>query len=173
MKASTELDIGATFSLDVLEKHREIVLLHKWDEVWPRSINRNISDIVNWMSLQAPAPKKQPPEPKPVWSVTYWAAFKTEFLIFLCTKNRKYQGLRRQVATYGRGSQVAAVGAISAAIGANTGVAAGVLTPIVIICLIAVLKLGKEAFCKAANIDLLAPYTGDPTPRPSRVIQKD
>jgi hypothetical protein len=84
----------------------------------------------------------------------YWVAFKKEFHILLCTKHRKYRKLRSNLAKSNDKAQLAVVTGISAAIAGSLGVVAGELVPICAICLIAVLKLGKEAFCQAKTQDV-------------------
>jgi hypothetical protein len=84
----------------------------------------------------------------------YWDAFKKEFHVLLCTKHRKYGKLRNNLAKSNDKAQLAVVSGISAAIAGSLGVVAGELVPICAICLIAVLKLGKEAFCQAKTLDV-------------------
>ena len=82
-------------------------------------------------------------------------AFKVEFKIFLCTRSRKYAGLRRDLAKGEGQSQRALVSLISTAIGAEMGRSALVLAPLVVVALITLLKIGKEAYCRTVNIDSL------------------
>ncbi|SAL04042.1 hypothetical protein AWB81_06570 [Caballeronia arationis] len=84
----------------------------------------------------------------------YWDQLKSEFRLLLCTKDKKYQALRRDLAKTSSKSQLAVVSAISAAVGASIGVVAGALVPVCAICLIAVLKLGQEAFCQVKSLDV-------------------
>jgi hypothetical protein len=46
------------------------------------------------------------------------------------------------------------VSTIAADVAVNLGVVAGALVPFCAICLIAVLKLGTEAFCQAEQLDV-------------------
>jgi hypothetical protein len=84
-----------------------------------------------------------------------WRAVQDEFLIFLCSKEKKYASLKNKIKTAANKSQLAIVSMIAAAIGTNIGVAAGVLVPLCALCLIAVLKVGKESFCKNLGAHLL------------------
>jgi hypothetical protein len=87
-------------------------------------------------------------------SPEYWNSLKTEFHILLCTKNRKYASVRKSLSKSGDKTQLTIVSAISAAVGGSFGVVAGSLVPLCAICLIAVLKMGKEAFCQARKLDV-------------------
>jgi hypothetical protein len=84
----------------------------------------------------------------------YWVAFKKEFHILLCSKDKKYQKLRSNLAKSNEKGLLAVVWEISDAIAGSLGVVAGELVPICAICLIAVLKLGKETFCHAKTLDV-------------------
>jgi hypothetical protein len=84
----------------------------------------------------------------------YWDNLKVEFRILVCTKEKKYASLRRKMETAGRKSQTALVSMLAAAMATYIGVAAGVLVPFCALCLIAVLKLGKEAFCNTTDLNI-------------------
>jgi hypothetical protein len=81
------------------------------------------------------------------WIGSYWKAIKREFHDLVCTQSKKFADLRRQMKQAAAKGQVALVGVIAAAIGATLGVTAGVVTPFVSLCLIVLLRLGKEAYC--------------------------
>jgi hypothetical protein len=85
--------------------------------------------------------------------ITYWAAFKAEFRLFLCTKDKKYAALRRSLSSATAKSEAALVSAISAAIGAYIGAVAAVVSPLATLSLFVALRLGREAYCKAGDID--------------------
>jgi hypothetical protein len=59
----------------------------------------------------------------------YWRQLKQEFRLFLCTKDKKYATLRRELGEKGKRSQTFVISALSAAMAHSLGVAAGVLTP--------------------------------------------
>jgi hypothetical protein len=92
--------------------------------------------------------------PAMAYTPQLWNEFKKEFHIFLCTKNRKYTSLRKRLSKSGTNTQLAIVSSISAAVGGSFGVVAGSLIPVCAICLIAVLKMGKEAFCEAKELNV-------------------
>jgi len=82
----------------------------------------------------------------------FWRSFKAEFRDFLCTKNKKYEDLRKRLAAGGRQTQLALVSMVSAGLSAHVGIAAGLITPICALCLLAVLKMGNEAFCRGGRL---------------------
>jgi hypothetical protein len=84
----------------------------------------------------------------------YWDQFKKEFRLFLCAKDRKYSALRKELSQVGGRSQLVIVSTIAAGIAKSFGVAAGSLVPACAICLIAVIRMGKEAFCMAHRLDV-------------------
>jgi len=163
MKSADDFDLQQIFTVEALRTHP--IFLGEISSPEKRAFFWTAHDWMIWTDAKSAGGGAAPP-PLPNHE-DYWEAFKTEFKIFLCTKNRKYQKLRKDVMFYGHQSQVVGVGIISAGIGAYLGVAAGVITPLVVICLITALKIGKEAYCKTTNIDSIAPLTGDPNPRPS------
>lgn len=77
----------------------------------------------------------------------FYEAVKAEFVEILCGKHKRYAKLRKMASTYSNESQAAVVGAISAVIGAQIGVAAVLIAPILAIFLLAFLQVGKNAFC--------------------------
>ena len=161
MKSEDDFDIATVFTLEVLNRYPELPIrgvraATEFPRLW------TVGDFVRWMAARAP---KEPPPKRIPSHLEYWERFKIEFRIFLCTRSRKYQKLRRQVAFHGLQSQTVAVSIISVAIGDQLGVFAGVITPLVVISSITVLSLGKEAYCRSVDVDRLAPYTGDATPR--------
>lgn len=83
----------------------------------------------------------------------YWARLKDEFRLFLCTNNKPYADLRKQFAKNAQRSQTIVVSTIAAAMAPTLGVAAGVLVPFCALCLLALARMGTEAFCKGAALD--------------------
>jgi hypothetical protein len=77
----------------------------------------------------------------------YWERLKCEFKILLCTNDKKYAHLRKELGVAAKKSQTAIVSMIAAAMASAFGVVAGVLVPFCALCLVAVAKLGREAFC--------------------------
>jgi hypothetical protein len=84
----------------------------------------------------------------------YWERLKKEFQLFVCTKDKKYASLRKDLGAKARGSQTVIVSTISAAMAHSVGVAAGILIPFCALCLLALARVGKEAFCKCTKLDV-------------------
>jgi hypothetical protein len=87
-------------------------------------------------------------------SPPYWESLKAEFRLMLCSADSKYDGLREQFSSWGTKSQTAIVSSIAATMATYIGIAAGILVPFCALCLVAFLKLGKEAFCSAKQWDM-------------------
>ena len=83
----------------------------------------------------------------------YWVQLKNEFRILICTSDRKYYSLRKQLSAAGQKSHATIVSSIAAVMASQFGVVAGVLVPFCALLLLAMLKLGKEAFCVSAHLD--------------------
>ena len=92
-------------------------------------------------------------EKSPDAPILYWRAFLNEFKIFLCTNDKKYASLRRELALVEGKSQAALVSVIAASIGASIGAIATVIAPLVKLSLIVVIRVSKEAFCRMQEID--------------------
>lgn len=95
------------------------------------------------------------------WPDRLWESTKVEFQTFLCTDSAKYADLRQQWEALRKKSSTIAVSALSATIGAQIGVAAGVITPLVIWLALVALRIGKEALCRAVT-QPSAPVPGQP-----------
>ncbi len=76
---------------------------------------------------------------------------KIEFNLLLCTDTQKYSALGEGFTREGGQVSTVMVSSISVAVGTQLGLAAGVVSPWVILLLLAVLKLGKEAFCRSMS----------------------
>ena len=72
----------------------------------------------------------------------------------MCNNDQKYRPVKRKLAASAHQSETVIVSTIAVAIAGGMGTAAGVLVPLVAICLIAVCKMGVEAFCKAESFDV-------------------
>lgn len=96
------------------------------------------------------------------WSGTLWHGVKKEFHSFLCTDSPVYADLRKEGNGLQQKSSSLAVAALSGAIGAQLGVASGVVAPLVIWATIVALRIGKQAICSA----LSGPPGGPPSPSP-------
>jgi hypothetical protein len=64
----------------------------------------------------------------------FWSKLKIEFRILVCTDDKKYSSLRRQMKASSGKSQTVIVSAIAAAMAAHVGVIAGVLVPFCALC---------------------------------------
>ena len=118
-------------------------------------------DFLRGLGLILTSPSKKLATELPFFSVALILArlpsgksFKNEFRILLCTKDKKYASVRKSLSQAGDKTQLTIVSAISAAVGASVGAVEGSLIPLCAICLIAVLKMGKEAFCRAEILDV-------------------
>ena len=76
----------------------------------------------------------------------------SEMRLLLCTDDPKYKELRKRLVSKADRSQVAIVSMISATVGSHLGAAAGMAVPLVAVCLLTLLKVGKEAFCERARL---------------------
>jgi hypothetical protein len=76
-----------------------------------------------------------------------WQRVKREMHLLLCTTDKKYAALRKQISKEGSSTHTAIVSAIAAAVGAQLGVISGLLVPLVALILVGILKVGKEAYC--------------------------
>jgi hypothetical protein len=81
----------------------------------------------------------------------YWKRVNTELYILLCTTDQKYEKLRRYIGKENNSTQVALVSTISASIGSYLGMAATVIGPFVMLGLMALLQVGKNAWCAGQN----------------------
>jgi hypothetical protein len=86
----------------------------------------------------------------------YWGAVRDEVHVFLCTDDKRYAAIKTQIASRAKGSQTVVIGAISAAIAGSISVPIGAVFPLAALCFLAVLKIGKEAYCKHVG-DLQVP----------------
>ena len=92
-------------------------------------------------SLSPPPAEDHRPEKK------YWDYVKLEMRALLCTDDKKYRALWKQVSELQKKSTATIVSVIAAFLGASIGASATLLAGFVAICLFGVLKLGKEAYC--------------------------
>lgn len=92
------------------------------------------------------SPRTEDPRPEQ----KYWEFVKQEMHIFLCTDDKRYRALWKQIEDMKKRSTTAIVGVIATFLSASVGVAATLLTGFVAVCLFAAVKVGKEAYCKYA-----------------------
>ena len=84
---------------------------------------------------------------RPPPSPNYWGRVRDEIHKLVCTNDLRYASLRRQLGAHSGKTQTAIVGVISAYVATVLGLAIGAVVPLVAVCLIALLRLGKNAFC--------------------------
>ena len=78
----------------------------------------------------------------------FWAAVRAEFRTFLCTNDRKYAALKRELNAKRKRSSVVVLTLISAALAEHVGTAAGVIVPFCALCLAATVRIGVQAYCR-------------------------
>jgi hypothetical protein len=81
----------------------------------------------------------------------WWPKVKYEFHVFLCTDDKRYEDLRKKLNESVSATSTTILSAISAAIGCSLGFEAGAIVGLVAVCLYAVIKIGKEAYCAIAH----------------------
>ena len=81
----------------------------------------------------------------------YWEFVKAEMQVFLCTDDKKYKALWKQITDLQKKSTTAIVGVVATFLGASVGATATLLTGFVAVCLYAAIKIGKEAYCSYAS----------------------
>jgi hypothetical protein len=77
----------------------------------------------------------------------YWRRVKKELHILICTDDKKYASIRRQIGKENKLTQAAIVTGIGGAIGACVGVSATVIGPFVTLGLYALIQVGTNAWC--------------------------
>lgn len=77
----------------------------------------------------------------------YWEAVKVEMHILLCTSDKKYDDLRKQLTIESKNGTNAIVIGIAAAFGSVLGVEATAIVGFCAAVLYGAIKIGKEAFC--------------------------
>jgi hypothetical protein len=82
---------------------------------------------------------------------SYWQAVKAEMHQFLCTDDKRYKELWKRISDLDKKSTSAIVALVSAYLGSIIGVAGTVIAGFVAVCFYAVLKIGKEAYCRYSS----------------------
>jgi hypothetical protein len=77
----------------------------------------------------------------------YWVRVTAELHILICTNDKKYASLRRQLNKHGSATQTAIVSNITAAIALSLGITVGVLVPFVAMGLLGLVRVGANAWC--------------------------
>ena len=81
------------------------------------------------------------------WTADLWEAVKWEFRSFLCTESERYAELRTEWDGLKQQSPARAVGSLATLIGAQLGVASGVVAPLVTWLFLVAQRIGKEDMC--------------------------
>jgi hypothetical protein len=76
-----------------------------------------------------------------------WVMFKEEFHLLLCTNDPKYNDVRKGLGGAAGKSQTAIISMVSAAVAVNLGMIAATAVPLSALCLLAIARMGKNAFC--------------------------
>lgn len=79
---------------------------------------------------------------------SYWQAVKAEMRLFLCTDDARYKQLWERIRDLDKKSTSTIVAIVSAYLGAAMGIAGAAIAGFVALCFYALLKLGKEAYCR-------------------------
>lgn len=83
------------------------------------------------------------------WSGELWSSVKNEFYKFLCTDSDTYSELRKEGNDLKEKSSKYLVASLSALIGSEIGISAGIIAPLIIWLLLMSSKIGKESICGA------------------------
>lgn len=76
-----------------------------------------------------------------------WSDITEEMYLLVCTDDQKYSDLRVRFSEQKSITTAYVVSTISAALGAVFGFSATVLAPFTVLCLMAIIELGKEVWC--------------------------
>ena len=77
----------------------------------------------------------------------YSSNVRREIHMLVCTRDRKYSGVRRKLDSLGSKGGQTVLAIVSASVGQALGVAAGAISGLVAVALFAVLKVGVNAYC--------------------------
>ena len=119
--------------------------------IWEMGAASTDDDIARFMYRGGPFPPqaslKLPPVEDHRPEKKYWDYVKSEMRVFLCTDDKKYRALWKQISELQKKSTTAIVSVIAAFLGASIGASTTLLAGFVAVCLFGVLKVGKEAYC--------------------------
>lgn len=121
---------------------------------WKRGIVDTADGVAQFMYKGGPYPtasadSKKFEDRRP--DKSYWQAVKVEMHHFLCTDDKRYKDLWKRIAELDKKSTSAIVALVSAYLGSVIGVAGTVIAGFVAVCFYAVLKIGKEAYCRYSS----------------------
>jgi hypothetical protein len=89
------------------------------------------------------------PEENRLLATNFWSRVKQEMYILVCTDDSKYGNLRKELSKRATVASSVIVATIAAAVSRILGFRAALLTPFVVLCLIALVRVGKEAWCRS------------------------
>lgn len=119
--------------------------------LWEMDAVKTEEDVARFMYFGGPFPPQaslKPPSREDLRpQKKYWDFVKSEMRIFLCTDDKKYRALWKQISELEKKSTTAIVGVIATFLGASIGAAGTLLAGFVAVCLFGALKVGKEAYC--------------------------
>lgn len=78
-----------------------------------------------------------------------WTAVKREIYQLLCTGDPAYKEVRKQIEAADRTMQATIIPAIAGVVAGAVSISAGILTPFIGLAILAVLKIGKNVWCKS------------------------
>ena len=135
-------------NLDPNELICEATALSAWD----MGTVDNADDVARFMVYGGPFPPlasakiRKPIDNRP--DEKYWMYVKKEMYAFLCTDDKKYYDLWKQIDALQKKSTTAIVGVMATFLGASIGAPATLIAGFISVCLFAAIKIGKEAFCR-------------------------
>ncbi|PHS61394.1 MAG: hypothetical protein COB00_13160 [Alcanivorax sp.] len=78
----------------------------------------------------------------------YWECVKAEVFLLVCTKDKKYANLRKQLDDVTARAQTSAAWLVASGIAATLGISAAVIAGLCAVALYGIIKVGKEAYCE-------------------------
>lgn len=83
-----------------------------------------------------------------------WDRIKIQFQVFICTNDKEYSDLRKNASEVGRNGQTAVVAMVAGALGSVVGVSAAAIAPAISLLFIALLRIGRNAYCDSLSLNL-------------------
>lgn len=135
------MDVESLVSEDQLMEIIEAIPLYGWEK-------NTIDELGERISRSIGPPDQHDPE-----SGKYWHAVKDEIYLLICTDDKKYADLRKQLEKGEAKSSTAIVALITASLTFYIGMVAGIVVPLCALVLLAVTRVGKNAFCKDQELN--------------------